>query len=177
MSNATNQRVFKGPFLILGMLPSWPEELEARKDFVGPHTSLSALFPIKAFPTVDGDVVKRVTGSNARPPEGPVYPSDYGKKIAGRVAQRVIPSKRRWAERVEEYARRAGDENLQLLVSALDKPRTINQIARKLHLSRPTVEYFLRALQKEIGGELKIAEGRGKRGRPARVFSVQGHAQ
>lgn len=138
-------RKFEGPFLVLGVLPSWPAELEKRKDYHGPHSQLSALFPIKALPEVGGEVVDKA---------GP------------------------WKKRVERQARQVSDAKLARVLSVLDRPRTAKQIARKLHVSRPTVDYWVRGLQQSIGAALKISVRRqGSRGPKAKFFWVERHAR
>lgn len=149
------QRNFQGPFLILGITPTWPAELNTRKEN-GHLFQLSSLFPVKALQPGVVDVAP-VHERREKPPSP-------ARVAVPRIVEKLGP----WAQRVERQARDVKESVLLELLALLDRPRTAKQVARGMGVSRPTVDYYLRALQMQVGAALEV----GKRGR-ARTFWVR----
>lgn len=121
-TNGGTARGFEGPFLLLGILPAWPEELERRKDYQGPHAQLTRLLPIAV-----------------RPPEIPVPHADpRGEPIGGKNAALVL----------SRHLSEAFLERLERAVRALSRPRTVAQLARLVGCSSPTTYALLELLRR-----------------------------
>ena len=152
-SNGHDTRPFEGPFLILGMLPAWPSELERRKGFMGAHSNLASLFPIQALsPSKDLPFVQE---------PAPVLIDkallEYARPVPVQPATPGVVS----------------ETKILALMQVLDRPRTAKQIARKLHVSKPTAYAWLKALQGLIGAGLKVVVRRaGSRGPMAKTFCL-----
>lgn len=132
----------------MGMLPAWPEELERRAGYKGPHVRLSRLLPIP-------------------------IPAPMATPAPAAIAKlRPLIRPGAWRNRVEEYAKKVGDREMSPLLSALEaKPHTIRQLTKTLGVSVPKVDILLRALQIHIGTALEVKLTT-VRGRPTRIFSV-----
>jgi hypothetical protein len=160
-----SQRQFAGPFLMLGITPTWPAELDKRKQN-GHLFQLSSLFPIRALQP--GVIYDKDNNQHleAAPAPAPVVVQKATNTQPTLI--RVVEKQGPWAARVERMAIEVGDDTLVRLMQALDKPRTAKQVQRALHIARPTVDYYMRALQMAIGSALVISH----RGR-AKTFMVR----
>lgn len=133
---------FSGPFIVLGMVPSWPAELERRKDYKGPHTSLASLVPLASgFPQI-------INGAPPAPKEeGPIGGINSDLVLKGHLSPLFL-------ERLEKAA------------AFMHKPRTARQVARATGASMPTA-YALIELLRRRGFPLEY----GERGR-SRTFQI-----
>lgn len=139
---AANGRAFEGPFLILGIAPAWPQELERREDYQGPHTLLSSLRPIgAATPQV-------IEGK--KEPEATRKPRDWVKVAPTHRKDLSVPLSLQFLDWLDRT------------VPFLSKARTVKQIARHLNCSGPTVYSILDVLQRR-GFPLERHKRQGRR--------------
>jgi hypothetical protein len=141
-------RKFEGPFLMLGILPAWPQELEQRADYAGLHTQLSSLFPIKGLV-----------------PQAPLVAPTYEQAVRPLVELKPRPP---------YNLKTVTDANLARVLAVMDRPRSARQVSRKLGISRPTADRWIRALGLAIGASLKVMSKRqGRHGPTAKCFWVE----
>jgi hypothetical protein len=181
IANSTNvehrNAPFAGPYIVLGIAPHWPAELERRKAFKGPHSSLLNLLPFTTPPQVieippePEEVREKVreeglekTSEDAQTEARleihkvpaatpavsmPLFP------IGGKNSALVLKSR---------LSRRFLDK-LGVLVAHLDRPKTAKQAARLAGVSKPTL-YAMLELMRRRGFPLRI-------GRVGRAFTYQ----
>jgi hypothetical protein len=146
MHNAkdTSGRGFEGPFILLGVLPAWPQELERRAHYNGPHSELARLLPIP-LPLPAGATAPPPSLSTWVQQPAPRVPASLvktavlrGGPIGGKNAVRVLshhPSPKLL-------------DRLETLVGVLAKPRTAKQAAHMTGCSQPTVYALLELLRR-----------------------------
>jgi len=152
-------RKFEGPFLILGISPHWPEELERRK-VDGVHSTLADIRPVAALRAFEDTKAKIVDEAVSKGLLKRPYAAPRVKTEQAPAKVQVAPTHRKdlskpLSDRFVGWLERAAG-----LLS--EKPRTARQVAKAIGASEPTVYAILDVLSRK-GFPLRKDKREGKR--------------
>lgn len=149
-------RKFDGPFLILGISPHWPKELDRRKDG-GILSGLADMRPVAALQAIEetrGRIVAQARDRGLLKPYAPPAVQAREKLV------KVAPTHKK------DLAKPLGAKFIAALEKIADfvngRPRTAKQAARHAGVSEPTVYAILDVLERK-GFPLRKEKREGKR--------------